>query len=100
MSSFYFEGTVLDGETKRPISRVNIYLIDGETHQTIKQTTTNINGHFFFALGIHKNYEVLAVKNGYEITPFIEALEETYSKKPIIILLKESEAKPTLSALP
>jgi len=93
MSSFYFEGTVLDGETKRPISRVNIYLIDGETHQTIKQTTTNINGHFFFALGIHKNYEVLAVKNGYEITPFIEALEETYSKKPIIILLKESEAK-------
>lgn len=93
VSSFYLEGTVLDGETKKPISKVNTYLIDGKTHQAIKQTSTNTNGHFFFELDNLENYEILAVKNGYEITPFIETARETYNKLPVNILLKKSESQ-------
>jgi hypothetical protein len=93
MARFYLEGIVLNDKTKAPISKAQVYLVDGKNHQIIKQTSTNINGHFFFKLNVHKNYEILTVKKGYEIMPFIEAAQETYKKAPLKILLKESESK-------
>jgi hypothetical protein len=93
MARFYLEGVVLNNKTKIPIGKAQIYLIDSKTHQIIKQTSTNVNGHFFFELRAHKNYEILTVKKGYEVTPFIEAIQETYKKAPLKILLKESESK-------
>jgi hypothetical protein len=93
ISAFYLEGIVLNDKTKIPISKAQVYLVDNKTHQTIKQTSSNINGHFFFRLNKHEDYEILIVKKGYEITPFIEAAAETYTKAPIIVLLKESESR-------
>ena len=93
MSAFYLEGIVLDSKTKTPISKAEVYLVSAKTHQTIKQTSTNINGHFFFRLANCEDYEILAVKKGYEIAPYVEAAKEIYSKTPITILLKESESK-------
>lgn len=88
MSALYLEGTVIDEKTKTPISRANAYLINSSTHQTIRQTSTNIFGHFYFNLNNHKNYEILIVKEGFEIAPIIKAGE-----KPVVILLKKAEAK-------
>jgi len=93
MSSYYLEGTVSDGESKTPISKAEVYLINAKTHQTIKQTSTNRNGHFFFKLANCEDYEILTVKQGYEIAPQTEAAKEIYSKKPINISLKRSESK-------
>jgi hypothetical protein len=93
MSSYYLEGTVSDGESKAPISKAEVYLINAKTHQTIKQTSTNRNGHFFFKLANCEDYEILTVKQGYEIAPQTEAAKEIYSKKPINISLKKSESK-------
>ena len=93
MSAFYLEGIVLNDKTKIPISRAQVYLVDNKTHQTVKQTSSNINGHFFFRLNKHEDYEILTVKKGYEVTPFIEAAAETYTKAPIIVSLKESESQ-------
>jgi hypothetical protein len=93
MSAFYLEGIVLNDKTRVPISKAQAYLVDNKTHQTIKQTSSNINGHFFFRLSKHEDYEILIVKRNYEITPFIEAEAETYAKAPIVILLKESESQ-------
>jgi len=93
MSAFYLEGIVLNDKTKTPISKAQVYLVDNKTHQTVKQTSTNINGHFFFRLNKHDDYEILTVKKGYEIAPFIEAAAETYVKAPIIVSIKESESQ-------
>ena len=93
ISAFYLEGIISDDKTKTPIGRAQVYLIDSKTHQTIRQTYTNINGHFFFKLDNHEKYEILAVKKGYEVTPFVEAAKETYEKAPINILLKKSESQ-------
>lgn len=93
ISAFYLEGIILDEKTKKPISKAQVYLIDSNTHQTIRQTSTNVNGHFFFKLDKHENYEILTVKKGYEITPVIEAARETYTNTPIKISLRKSESK-------
>jgi len=93
MSNFYLEGIVSNNKNKMPISKAQVYLIDNKTHQTIKQTSTNINGHFFFKLDKHEDYEILTVKKGYEITPILEAEAETYKKSPLNIFLKESESQ-------
>jgi len=91
--AFYLEGIVSNDKTKLPIGKAQVYLVENKTHQTIKQTSTNINGHFFFKLKKHEDYEILIVKKDYEITPFIEAAAETYRKAPINIQIKESESK-------
>jgi hypothetical protein len=96
MSLFYLEGIVFDDKNKTPISKAEIYLLDSKTHQTIKQTSTNINGHFFFNLNNQNDYEILTVKKGYEITPFIETAKEIYENKTIKILMKKSESQMSL----
>ena len=92
MSTHYLEGFVMDEKTKRPIGKAQVFLVNAKTHQTVKQTSTNANGHFFFKLSVHENYEILAVKKGYEVMERIEAAKELYSKTSINILLKESES--------
>jgi hypothetical protein len=93
LSALYLEGTVLDEKNKKPIGRTQIYLIDSKSHQTIGVTSTNTNGHFFFSLNNQNSYEILAVKEGYEITPIIEAAKETSENKTIKIMLRKSESQ-------
>lgn len=96
ISAAYLEGNVLEEKTKIPIGKAQVYLIDKNTHQTVRQTATNINGHFFFKLNDSKDYEILAIKRNYEITPFNETSTETHGNKPVNILLKKSESRGSL----
>jgi hypothetical protein len=93
LSELYLEGTVLDGTDRKPIGRAQIYLIESKSRQTIGKTTTNVNGHFFFSLNNQNSYEILAVKEGYEITPAVEAAKEISENKTIRIILRKSESQ-------
>jgi hypothetical protein len=93
LSELYLEGTVLDGTNKKPIGKAQIYLIESKSRQTVEKTTTNVNGHFFFSLNNQNRYEILAVKEGYEITPAVEAAKEINENKTIRIILRKSESQ-------
>ena len=61
---FGVEGIVSDKETKEPLDKSNVVLLDDQDKE-IGNVTTGPDGYYFFNLGPDKNYRVKASKEGY-----------------------------------
>lgn len=66
-------GTVVDADTKLPISKATVYIMDEKTHTIVATLTTNSQGTFQYTGGSH--YSVTIAKNGYEMTQEITLSE-------------------------
>jgi hypothetical protein len=63
----YLSGNVCDGETKRPLSAVDVIITDTTTHTVIACLQTDRSGHYFIPITEDATYQIQVMKKGYEL---------------------------------
>ena len=90
----YFIGKVLDSESDRPLSLVQVMLLNKNTNSVIAQTRTNKLGKFIFNNPGSASYKLLIVKNGFE--PLV-GVEEINLDEELTIFKLAKQTQPNSS---
>jgi hypothetical protein len=85
-------GKVIDEETKNPLSRASVYLIDSEKNIILAHLKSNKLGEFFFKKPKADNYKLSVMKKGYLSSPFFEYTNENINIIPINLAVKRDES--------
>ncbi len=62
----YITGTIIDGDTKRPITLADVTIIDAKTNTVVALLRTDRNGHYFYQVKLDSAYQIEIAKRGYE----------------------------------
>lgn len=65
-SSTYISGTVIDADTRKPLTLCDVSIIEEETNTIATIVKTDTSGHYFFRVDPEKSYQIEIRKRGYE----------------------------------
>lgn len=84
-------GKVTDEETKNPLSKANVFLIDSKKNIILAHLKTNKLGEFYFKKPEADSYKLSVMKKGYLSSPFFEYTNENINIMPINLTVKRNE---------
>lgn len=87
----YINGAVFD-QYENPVTMANVYLINKDTEQIIKNTKTNNKGEFFFNKS-QGQFLLMVMKKGYESTPQLPYTEREDASLKITMEKKDVKSE-------
>jgi len=63
----YITGTVIDGDTRRPIALADITIVEAQSNTVVALLKTDRHGHYFFRMKRDGAYQIEILKRGYEM---------------------------------